>query len=298
MAITTINENDLIKDSRSVINNNFAELDAKLVAITNAEIEELWAYTVTITQSANQTITVTAGGVAHTSTFTAQPGTTWTATIVADEGYNAGTLSATSGTLTDNITISATSAYERGSLPGSAQIAYAMQAGEYNVLGFPDLDDEQAVLYSLTGYYNDSAFGFYEVETVTGGTLVWSEDSAIPSFITSAVAVFADNGVQETQVFEMVANIYAIQDSETSYAAQELVNDGYTSVYKIDTSLFTISPLAINATNDSDNNDKIEFAFTETGATLNSGDLVYIFLSETPVTQQQVEEWFDEQWGD
>lgn len=292
MAITTINENDFIKDSREVINANFAELDAKLVAITDAEIEGMWAYTVTITQSANQTITVTAGGVAHTSTFTAQPGTTWTATIVADEGYNAGTLSATSGTLTDNITISATSAYEQGSLPGSVMISYAMQAGEYNVM---DAIEEEMVLHSLTGYYGDSYFNINEVETVTAGLLVWNEDSAIPSFITSAF--YTDYGSQGNEVFVMDANPYAIQDHETRDAAVALVNDGYISVYKIDLNQFTLSPLAINATNDA-YTDQIEFAFTETGATLNSGEMVYIFLSETPVTQQQVEEWFDEQWGD
>lgn len=66
--------------------------------------------TVTIVQSANQTITVICNGNSYTSTFTAEAGSTYTASISASIGYNAGTLSSTSGTLTDNITISATAA--------------------------------------------------------------------------------------------------------------------------------------------------------------------------------------------
>lgn len=66
--------------------------------------------TVTIVQSANQTITVICNGNSYTSTFTAEAGSTYTASISASTGYNAGTLSSTSGTLTDNITISATAA--------------------------------------------------------------------------------------------------------------------------------------------------------------------------------------------
>ena len=67
-------------------------------------------FTFTINQSANQTITVTCNGVAHTSTFTATYGDKWTATIAPATGYNAGKLSATSGTITGAVTISATAA--------------------------------------------------------------------------------------------------------------------------------------------------------------------------------------------
>lgn len=71
---------------------------------------EVTVVTVTIVQSANQTITVICNGNSYTSTFTAEAGSTYTASISASTGYNAGTLSSTSGTLTDNITISATAA--------------------------------------------------------------------------------------------------------------------------------------------------------------------------------------------
>lgn len=67
-------------------------------------------FTFTINQSAHQTITVTCNGVAHTSTFTATYGDKWTAAITPDTGYNAGKLSATSGTITGSVTISATAA--------------------------------------------------------------------------------------------------------------------------------------------------------------------------------------------
>lgn len=67
-------------------------------------------FTFTINQSSHQTITVTCNGVAHTSTFTATYGDKWTATITPATGYNAGTLSTTSGTITGSITVSATAA--------------------------------------------------------------------------------------------------------------------------------------------------------------------------------------------
>lgn len=68
------------------------------------------SYLVTVVQSAHQTITVTCNGVNYTSNFTANYGDRWTATILASSGYRPGTLSATSGTITGAVTISATAA--------------------------------------------------------------------------------------------------------------------------------------------------------------------------------------------
>ena len=67
-------------------------------------------FTFYINQSDHQTITVTCNGVAHTSTFSATYGDKWTATITPATGYNAGKLSATSGTITGSVTVSATAA--------------------------------------------------------------------------------------------------------------------------------------------------------------------------------------------
>ena len=66
--------------------------------------------TLTITQSAHQTITVTANGNKYTNTVSLPYGTKWTASITPDTGYTAGTLSKTSGTMTGNDSISATAA--------------------------------------------------------------------------------------------------------------------------------------------------------------------------------------------
>lgn len=67
-------------------------------------------YILNITQSNHQTITVTANGNRYTDTVSLPYGTKWTASITADTGYNAGTLSKTSGTMTDNDSISASPA--------------------------------------------------------------------------------------------------------------------------------------------------------------------------------------------
>ena len=79
----------------------------------SASAPTLRAYPVTIEQSDNQTITVTCGDNIYTSSFTAIIGSTWTATITANEYYNAGTLSATSGTIDGPITISASAATKK-----------------------------------------------------------------------------------------------------------------------------------------------------------------------------------------
>lgn len=66
--------------------------------------------TLTITQSPHQTITVTANGNKYTNTVSLPYGTTYTVSIEPAEGYNAGKLNKTSGTLTGNDSISATAA--------------------------------------------------------------------------------------------------------------------------------------------------------------------------------------------
>lgn len=67
-------------------------------------------FTVTITQSDNQTITVTCGGKNYTSTFTALAGSYYTVRVTPSTGYTAGTPNTTSGYVNSNISISATAA--------------------------------------------------------------------------------------------------------------------------------------------------------------------------------------------
>ena len=86
-----------------------ADIETGTLAIT-ATAATIKTFTFTINQSAHQTITVTCNGVAHTSTFTATYDDKWTATITPETGYNAGKLSATSGTITSGVTVSATAA--------------------------------------------------------------------------------------------------------------------------------------------------------------------------------------------
>ena len=67
-------------------------------------------FTVTIKQSANQTIKVVADGKTYTSSFTVPYGTRWTASVSPNTGYNAGSLNSTSGVITSDITVSASEA--------------------------------------------------------------------------------------------------------------------------------------------------------------------------------------------
>lgn len=88
------------------VNSNIT-INANAATVANA--------TVTIVQSANQTIHVytpqKAGGTDHTSTFTCQVGTTYEAEVIAANGYNAGTLNVSGGgVINSDKTINATSA--------------------------------------------------------------------------------------------------------------------------------------------------------------------------------------------
>lgn len=67
-------------------------------------------YTVTITQSSNQTIKVTCNGSTYTSTFTAPAGAAYTVTVTPATGYTAGAPSSASGYVNSNITITASAA--------------------------------------------------------------------------------------------------------------------------------------------------------------------------------------------
>ena len=67
-------------------------------------------FTVTIVQSANQTISVLHNGVIKTNNFTAQRYDYYNATVEAISGYTPGKLNNGSGSITSNITISATAA--------------------------------------------------------------------------------------------------------------------------------------------------------------------------------------------
>ena len=115
----------------------------KVVAIANTitdeQIEELWAVAVTITQSANQTITVTANGVANTTSFTAQPGDTWTATVAANDPavHVPGTLSKASGVLADDIAISATPVTVR-IYNGASIVVGLIDFGDAETFGYID----------------------------------------------------------------------------------------------------------------------------------------------------------------
>ena len=67
-------------------------------------------YTLAIKQTDHQLITVTANGVNYTKDVVLPYGTTYTVAIEPAEGYNAGELNKTSGTITGDETINATPA--------------------------------------------------------------------------------------------------------------------------------------------------------------------------------------------
>ena len=77
--------------------------------IVYAALKNRWVM-INIVQSANQTITVTAGEKTYTESFSVPYGTAYTATITAAAGFAPGALSSSGGTAEGDMTISATAA--------------------------------------------------------------------------------------------------------------------------------------------------------------------------------------------
>ncbi|WP_432748234.1 hypothetical protein [Pectinatus frisingensis] len=66
-------------------------------------------FNVTITQSANQVITVICNGTSYTSSFTARYGDAYSVSITGNNGYTAGGVNVSSGNVTGDLTVYATS---------------------------------------------------------------------------------------------------------------------------------------------------------------------------------------------
>lgn len=83
----------------------FTLTDDIIVTANSATVKQ---YSVVILQSDNQTIYVTCNGIGYTTSFNTTYGSTFTAMVVASDGYSAGKLNISSGTITSDISIYAT----------------------------------------------------------------------------------------------------------------------------------------------------------------------------------------------
>lgn len=99
--------------------------------IVYAALKNRWVM-INIVQSANQTITVTAGEKTYTESFSVPYGTAYTATVTAAAGFAPGALSSTGGTAEGDVTISATAAVTTvptGNVSGSGQMDFTISNG-------------------------------------------------------------------------------------------------------------------------------------------------------------------------
>lgn len=99
--------------------------------IVYAALKNRWVV-INIVQSANQTITVTAGEKTYTESFSVPYGTAYTATITAAAGFAPGALSSTGGTAEGDVTISATAAVTTvptGSVNGDGALNFTIPSG-------------------------------------------------------------------------------------------------------------------------------------------------------------------------
>ena len=190
---------------------------------------KLATYTVTITQTANQTIKVTTNdGVEHTSTFTANYGTTYTVTVTSATGYNAGTPSVSSGTITGNLTITATAATIKTfqvTITQTANQTIKVKAGsvEYTSTFTANYGTTYTVtVTSATGY--NAGTPSVSSGTITGNLTITATAATIKTFTLSI-------GATTNQTY--VATIGGVAKTATSSATNYTVDYGtaYSIVY-------------------------------------------------------------------
>lgn len=175
-------------------------------------------FTFYINQSAHQTITVTCNGVAHTSTFTATYGDKWTATITPDTGYNAGKLSATSGTITDSVTVSATAAAIKTftlSFGATTNQTYVATVG----------GSTKAATASATSYTVDYGTKYSVAYTANSATAAYTytASSAVSGTVTNTTSIPAKTASASLRYYTLTVPATANQ----SYTLRLATNSSY-----------------------------------------------------------------------
>lgn len=272
----------------------------------SASAATLKTYTVTIEQTSHQTITVTCNGTPHTTSFTASHGSTWTATIVADEGYTAGSLYYSSGTLTDNITISATLATGDSPIFGVTFV----QPATYE--HFNDLDQ---FVYAVYGYLENDVIPEItddggETE-VTGSPLLQNYPIDILRYQPQVTDMFYS---YHDGAFFIKTDISLLEDNNEFYGYTEDELEAmffvffYCYVTIIEVSGLQEEILVQNANAGDEtlvnSNYNLSFDYVSIPLTDNpeytpSGSGVYmVVFSDEPITQQQIEDFIVSLWGD
>ena len=163
--------------------------------VVYAVLKNRWV-TINIVQSANQTITVTAGEKTYTESFSVPYGTAYTATITAAAGFAPGTLSSSGGTAEDDVTISATAAVTTvptGSVNGNGALQFTIPQGvtvvRFYVDNRPDLDFYVGVtpgsVYRFFADLVETEMGYEDdigvLNASTGGRLVLRDPGQEPN---------------------------------------------------------------------------------------------------------------------
>ena len=181
--------------------------------IISAAVATLQTFTLTLAATENQTITInyvepdetenTVTSTNNAQEFTVHYGTTWTATIVADAGYNVGTLSSSSGTITNNVTITASQAIIKTftlSLAATENqtitLVYTEPGQSAQTVTSNSTTQSFTVKYGTawtasatadTGY-NAGALSLGSSGTVTGNTTITIEQATLQTFTLTLIA--------------------------------------------------------------------------------------------------------------
>lgn len=193
------------------------------------QTEVVNTYTVTITQSANQTITVTIDGTAHTATFTAVAGAPYTASVTPSTGYTAGSLSVSaSGYVNSNMTVTATAATKKTFLVTITQtanqtITVTCAGTAYTGNFTANYGDTFTVKVTPSSGYN-AGTPSVSSGTITGAITI-TATAATPA--TSTVTLTAvSNGYWQLNGANKNAGNYTVNNG-TSVKVECFANDGY-----------------------------------------------------------------------
>lgn len=185
-------------------------------------------FTVTITQSDNQTIRVTCNGTTYTSSFQALAGSSYTVTVVPATGYTAGSPSSSSGYVNSNLTITASPASKASYLVTIVQSAHQTITVTCNGTNYTSNftanygDKWTATILASSGYKPGTLSA--TSGTIYGAVTISATAATVIQYKVTLKPV--ENGYWQLQGVNKNAGSYAY-NSGTSVKVECFANSGY-----------------------------------------------------------------------
>lgn len=156
-------------------------------------------YTLTITQSAHQTITVTANGKTYTNSVSLPYGTRWTATITPDTGYMAGKLNKTNGIITSDDTVYATT----DAIISKFSISVGATTNQTYILTIDGVAKPQTAAASSYGVNYNSRYNVEYIANAATAAYYYTASENVSGVVTSNVTIPAKSATTVIRYFTL-----------------------------------------------------------------------------------------------